>query len=58
MCGLRLSTQNMANKKNVEALKIIQEFQSELTPIVKEYPIINQLIMLPISKVLNLECTV
>ena len=29
----------MANKKNVEALKIIQEFQSELTPIVKEYAI-------------------
>ena len=27
----------MADKKNVEALKIIQEFQAEVTPIVEEY---------------------
>ena len=27
----------MANKKNVKALKIIQDVQNEITPIVKEY---------------------
>ena len=27
----------MANKKNVEALKVIQDFQAEVTPIVEEY---------------------
>ena len=31
----------MADKNNVEALKIIQEVQSELTPIVEEYAINN-----------------